>query len=75
MPRYIITEKNKKVIIKRERGYFTKDKLYDEGVFVIETNTKKKAQEEYKKIQNMRLQAEMAQVVTTTKDTTKTESK
>lgn len=75
MPRYIITEKDKKVIIKRERGYITKDKLYDEGVYVMEINSKKRAAEEYKKIQNMRLQAEMAQVVTTTKDTTKTESK
>ena len=75
MPRYIITEKNKKVIIKRERGYITKDKLYDEGVYVMETNSKKKAAEEYKKIQNMRLQAEMAQVVTSVSKTTETESK
>lgn len=73
MPKYIAKEK-KRVIIKRFRGYGN-PVLKSGDCYFIEANSMYKAEQEYKKIQYMRKQAELLQVVTTTSDTTETKSK
>ena len=75
MPKYLITEKNNQIVIKRERDYYYNNKVYDDNVFVIIANSKKKALDGYQKIKDIRRQAEMSQIITSASDTTKTESK
>lgn len=75
MPKYLITEKKNQVIIKREKGYYYNNNVYSNKIFVLEANSKKKALDIYRKIQDVRKQAEMSQVITSVSDTTKTESR